>query len=151
MQRLARDELSQIKLQLHAHNAQLEEQKQLVQNLRAANKTLREELRKVQSSVQLMERSRNPGVGYWSAANAQAGPSSSATTPSVARSGEDTPILEGRRSMDSSAPSDKGGSGATKGNDEEEVNLEVCHMRNYNRDLGSGQPGESGLSVQPRI
>lgn len=31
--------------------------------------TLREELRKVQSSAALLERQRNPGVGYWSAAN----------------------------------------------------------------------------------
>ncbi|KZT72739.1 hypothetical protein DAEQUDRAFT_663226, partial [Daedalea quercina L-15889] len=33
--------------------------------LRAHNKTLREELRKVQSSAALLERQRNPGVGYW--------------------------------------------------------------------------------------
>lgn len=120
---MAKDELSQIKLQLQTYNLQSEELKQLVQSLRTANKTLREELRKVQSSVQLMERSRNPGVGYWSASNGPSGAGSSATTPSGVRSGEDTPILEGRRSMDSTAPSEKNGVG--KGNEEEEVNLEV--------------------------
>ncbi|KAF8328221.1 uncharacterized protein EI90DRAFT_1617948 [Cantharellus anzutake] len=34
-------------------------------SLRAGNKTLREELRKVQSSAALLERGRNPGIGYW--------------------------------------------------------------------------------------
>ncbi|KAH8120436.1 hypothetical protein DFH11DRAFT_1560033 [Phellopilus nigrolimitatus] len=34
--------------------------------IRASNKTLREELRKVQSSAALLEKQRNPGVGYWS-------------------------------------------------------------------------------------
>ena len=31
--------------------------------------TLREELRKVQSSAALLERQRNPGVGYWASKN----------------------------------------------------------------------------------
>ncbi|KAI0721269.1 hypothetical protein C8T65DRAFT_825844 [Cerioporus squamosus] len=37
--------------------------------LRAQNKTLREELRKVQSSVALLEKQRGPGVGYWASRN----------------------------------------------------------------------------------
>ncbi|KAG6878377.1 hypothetical protein C0993_007559 [Termitomyces sp. T159_Od127] len=43
----------------------VEESKQREGHLRAGNKTLREELRKVQSSAALLERQRNPGVGYW--------------------------------------------------------------------------------------
>ncbi|KAG6812477.1 hypothetical protein H0H92_002584 [Tricholoma furcatifolium] len=43
----------------------IEEGKQRESQLRAGNKTLREELRKVQSSAALLERQRNPGVGYW--------------------------------------------------------------------------------------
>ncbi|KAF7306991.1 Mediator of RNA polymerase II transcription subunit 5 [Mycena indigotica] len=43
----------------------LEEAKSREAQLRANSKTLREELRKVQSSAALLERQRNPGVGYW--------------------------------------------------------------------------------------
>lgn len=130
---MAKDELSQIKLQLQTYSSQLEEQKQLVQNLRTANKTLREEMRKVQSSVQLMERSRNPGVGYWSA-SAAAGPSGAATPSPAARSGEATPITPGEKGAPAAETGAKGAgpvsapngqNGAVKGNDEEEVNLEV--------------------------
>ncbi|KAI5898118.1 uncharacterized protein SCHCODRAFT_02156430 [Schizophyllum commune H4-8] len=43
----------------------VEEGKAREAQLRANNKTLREELRKVQSSAALLEKQRNPGVGYW--------------------------------------------------------------------------------------
>ncbi|KAL1683836.1 hypothetical protein EV122DRAFT_200636 [Schizophyllum commune] len=43
----------------------VEEGKTREAQLRANNKTLREELRKVQSSAALLEKQRNPGVGYW--------------------------------------------------------------------------------------
>lgn len=55
--------------ELEAQNERLEEAKTTVAQLRSANKTLREEMRKVQSSVQLLEKQRNPGVGYWSGGN----------------------------------------------------------------------------------
>lgn len=47
----------------------VEEGKTREAQLRASNKTLREELRKVQSSAALLEKQRNPGVGYWRAEN----------------------------------------------------------------------------------
>lgn len=138
MQKTARDELSQIKLQLTSLKAQVEDQKTLVSNLRQANKTLREELRKVQSSVQLMERSRNPGVGYWSSAHqhAQSGANSSTGGPrSGSVSGEVTPGTEPRRSLESVRTDATRRTGAAEGtpnsnaspaaNEEEEVNLEV--------------------------
>ncbi|KAG8989260.1 hypothetical protein FRB93_003700 [Tulasnella sp. JGI-2019a] len=46
----------------------VEEFKSRDTQLRSNNKTLREELRKVQNSAALLERQRNPGVGYWSSA-----------------------------------------------------------------------------------
>ncbi|KAF8560421.1 hypothetical protein OG21DRAFT_1600190 [Imleria badia] len=45
---------------------QLEESKSREAQLRTQNKTLRDELRKVQNSVAVLERQRNPGAGYWS-------------------------------------------------------------------------------------
>lgn len=144
-QRIAKDEISQMKLTLHTLSVQLEEQKQLVATLRQANKTLRDELRKVQSSVQLMERSRNPGVGYWSSAqNAPSGSStgtaSSTTASGQARNGDvvaHTPASasssSGRTSIDGGkagpAPSDLSGAqkATVNGNEEEEVNLEVSN------------------------
>ncbi|KAI0330549.1 hypothetical protein GY45DRAFT_736065 [Cubamyces sp. BRFM 1775] len=47
----------------------VDESKNREAQLRTQNKTLREELRKVQSSVALLEKQRNPGVGYWAARN----------------------------------------------------------------------------------
>jgi hypothetical protein len=38
--------------------------------LTIASQTLREELRKVQSSAALLEKQRNPGVGYWASKDA---------------------------------------------------------------------------------
>lgn len=102
-------------------------------------------MRKVQSSVQLMERSRNPGVGYWSSTANGLGASSSspAVPPPPSRSGVTspdsvsvvgTPTRESRRSLESfdtrasPAPGTATPSEAQKssaGNEEEEVNLEV--------------------------
>jgi len=48
---------------LEARNEELQSKEA---QLRTSNRTLREELRKVQSGVLLSERSRNPGVGYFS-------------------------------------------------------------------------------------
>ncbi|KAJ7619105.1 hypothetical protein DFH06DRAFT_1482915 [Mycena polygramma] len=52
---------------IHALEQMVEEVKSREAQLRTSNKTLREELRKVQSSAALLERQRNPGVGYWTA------------------------------------------------------------------------------------
>lgn len=73
--------------------------------------TLKDELRKVQSSAFLLEKQRNPGVGYWSAANHQA-------NGSVSRLDGSVPMVE--------APKEEVvGSNAKGKADEEEVNLEV--------------------------
>ncbi|KAI0257559.1 hypothetical protein BJV78DRAFT_1349405 [Lactifluus subvellereus] len=48
---------------------QLEEMRVKELQARTHNKTLREELRKVQSSAALLDRQRGPGVGYWSSPN----------------------------------------------------------------------------------
>ncbi|KAG9314425.1 hypothetical protein JVU11DRAFT_5222 [Chiua virens] len=44
---------------------QFEESKSRESQLRSQNKTLRDELRKVQNSVAVLERQRHPGAGYW--------------------------------------------------------------------------------------
>ncbi|KAF8216144.1 hypothetical protein K438DRAFT_1926517 [Mycena galopus ATCC 62051] len=50
---------------IHALEQLVEESKSREAQLKTSNKTLREEVRKVQSSAALLERQRNPGVGYW--------------------------------------------------------------------------------------
>lgn len=136
-QRLAREELSSIKAQINTVQLQLDEARNRETTLKNSNRTLRDELRKVQSSVQLMEKSRNPGVGYWSAggansarvtAGATTAPSTPATNGSSAesvRTGGGTDVASvkereplGRRSTDSAAV-------VPAKQDEEEVNLEV--------------------------
>ncbi|KAH7931049.1 hypothetical protein BV22DRAFT_1101415 [Leucogyrophana mollusca] len=59
--------VSDVKTQVDTVSKQLEESKGREMQLRSHNKTLRDELRKVQSSAALLERQRNPGVGYWMA------------------------------------------------------------------------------------
>ncbi|KAJ7070960.1 hypothetical protein C8F01DRAFT_1108511 [Mycena amicta] len=56
---------TQTNAKINALEQLLEEAKSREAQLRANSKTLREELRKVQSSAALLERQRNPGVGYW--------------------------------------------------------------------------------------
>ena len=72
--------------------------------------TLREELRKVQSSAALLEKQRNPGVGYWASkdANGAADSRTSISSNSDRPSGAASPTSESRT--------------------EEEVNLE--YLRN---------------------
>ena len=150
LEKSAKEETAQIKLQLQALTSQVEEQKTLVTNLRTANKTLREELRKVQSSVQLMEKQRNPGVGYWSSANHASSSTHAANgnappaggtgmgSRSQSMSGEATPLSESsRKSIESSRTDRTGGTAGTapasaaagkgQANEEEEVNLEVSY------------------------
>ena len=60
---------------------------------RQSYQTLREELRKVQSSVALLDRQRVPGVGYWSSANApEIKPSLPSQSPGSSRS--DSPVTK---------------------------------------------------------
>ncbi|KAF7339405.1 GRIP domain-containing protein [Mycena sanguinolenta] len=96
-------------VKIHALEQLVEETKSREAQLKISNKTLREELRKVQSSAALLERQRNPGVGYWT--------SKEPVTP------------ETRTSISSSSDS-RGASPAppTSPKHEEEVNLE--YLRN---------------------
>ncbi|TCD61756.1 mediator complex subunit [Steccherinum ochraceum] len=64
-----RSQLADATARTSALQQQLEEAKNRETQLRTNNKTLRDELRKVQSSAALLERQRNPGVGYWAAKN----------------------------------------------------------------------------------
>ncbi|KIJ68369.1 hypothetical protein HYDPIDRAFT_165234 [Hydnomerulius pinastri MD-312] len=57
--------LSDLAARAEDSDKQLEETKVREAQLRTHNKTLRDELRKVQNSVAVLERQRNPGVGYW--------------------------------------------------------------------------------------
>lgn len=84
-------------------------------------------MRRLQSSIQLIERQRNPGIGYWSAANGKG--RSGDITPDAGR-----PMDLGRQSVDSPAIEDKGLAGlrsptpsdvGSNRNDDEDVNLEV--------------------------
>ncbi|KAG6842595.1 hypothetical protein C0991_000121 [Blastosporella zonata] len=94
----------------------VEESKQRESQLRVGNKTLREELRKVQSSAALLERQRNPGVGYWTSRSTESNPTASQVSVNSPSSGTASPVA-------SPEPS----SGQKTGNDEE-VNLE--YLRN---------------------
>lgn len=78
--------------------------------------TLREELRKVQSSAALLERQRNPGIGYWTSKSES---TAVASSDSVNSSSSTPPV--GRTSSDSARES-------PVKKEEEEVNLE--YLRN---------------------
>lgn len=80
-------------------------------------KTLREELRKVQSSAALLERQRNPGVGYWTTRKSES------STPSESRTSISTPTPDSPLPVSSPTPST-----ATSYQNEEEINLE--YLRN---------------------
>lgn len=88
-----------------------------------SRQTLREELRKVQSSAALLERQRNPGVGYWNNRAGDAGgePGSPMTGSNV---GSASP-----RPASPALSASSVSTNATAGNKpEEEVNLE--YLRN---------------------
>lgn len=57
--------ISDAQAEAEGYKSQLENLKVHEVQLRGHIKTLREELRKVQNSAALLERQRNPGVGYW--------------------------------------------------------------------------------------
>ena len=82
---------------------QIDEHKAREAQLKQGNKSLREELRKVQSSAALLERQRNPGIGHWGAhlgSGSGDAATSSLTELSSSPSLADTPS----RSSTSSAP-----------------------------------------------
>jgi hypothetical protein len=135
-------------VQISTLSGQLDEAKTHATTLKNNNKTLREELRKVQSSVQLMERSRNPGVGYWSSSNNNAhnASKSSMTPPEPITPAKERPSMESARTGQSQAPSGTSTPSATVVSDardkaEEEVNLEVS-MGLRRASVGSGADGQ---------
>ncbi|KAI0800904.1 hypothetical protein C8Q74DRAFT_1454470 [Fomes fomentarius] len=92
----------------------VEDAKSREAQLRTQNKTLRDELRKVQSSVALLEKQRGPGVGYWASRN------------------ESTSEIKSPRSsisdLTSRETSSRPSSPATTAKSDEEVNFE--YLRN---------------------
>ncbi|KAF8585573.1 hypothetical protein K439DRAFT_1409943 [Ramaria rubella] len=104
---------------------QLEETKIRENVLKTSNKTLREELRKVQSSAALLERQRNPGLGYWSKSPRTNGFTQSAVD--LQNSGQPS-----RNSLDEASVTDSTRPGSPvplpSVKNEEEVNLE--YLRN---------------------
>jgi len=144
-------------VQISTLQIQLEDSKSHTKQLRSSNKTLRDELRKVQSSVQLMERQRNPGVGYWSTTSPGAGPSRSGITTPMTMTEPATPTREIRRSLESAAESlsMRTGTGrsspasSVKDKDEEEVNLEVSMF--HSRSVGIADGGTVSPERHPPI
>ena len=122
-ERAAREELAASQGATAEVQKQLDEAKALHAQLRQNNKTLRDELRKVQSSAQLLERQRNPGVGYWAAGQGAApgAPHSRSGSVSAAVATPTPPST-------STSPPPRTGSAVSDKNEEEEVNLE--YLRN---------------------
>ncbi|KAF8314976.1 hypothetical protein DL93DRAFT_2057737, partial [Clavulina sp. PMI_390] len=104
-----------------ALEAQIVELQSREGQLRTSNKTLRDELKKVQNSAALLERQRNPGVGFWA---------QNQSRPNVA----DSPTSENSRSPSrpaspaQSVTSDRAATSSRNTASAEEVNLE--YLRN---------------------
>ncbi|KAG6334299.1 hypothetical protein ID866_4796 [Astraeus odoratus] len=83
--------IEKLKGEVQLRQTHLSEVQSVVDKIKA-NETLRDELRKVQNSVTLLERQRNPGVGYWTsrtgAVDSRTSVSSASDTPSRAASPE---------------------------------------------------------------
>lgn len=82
--------ISDTQAEAEGYKSQIESLKAHEVQLRGHIKTLREELRKVQNSAALLERQRNPGVGYWTSrienTDSRASISSASDLPSRATS-----------------------------------------------------------------
>jgi len=114
LKKLAKESETEFALKISHLERQVEEGQNRDAQLRQNNKTLREELRKVQSSAALLERQRNPGVGYWSTR------SNPENSPAESRNSFSPIPTESPSRMASPAPSSS--------KNEEEVNLE--YLRN---------------------
>jgi hypothetical protein len=73
-------------------------------------------MRKLQSSVQLLEKQRNPGVGYWSSGSAGGGPVQPTPNRAATNGGNDDSRTSGTQTPDLTHSPHA---------EEEEVNLEV--------------------------
>ncbi|KIR36120.1 hypothetical protein I352_01064 [Cryptococcus deuterogattii MMRL2647] len=110
-------------------HSQLDDSKSHISFLKSTNKTLRDEMRKIQSSIQLMEKQRNPGVGYWAAAGGQR---SNMVSPPMSNVNLDSPA-PGRKSAESIRTATGTEIGSELGEskrtpEEEDLNLE--YLRN---------------------
>ncbi|KAI0287030.1 peroxisomal membrane anchor protein conserved region-domain-containing protein [Russula aff. rugulosa BPL654] len=93
----SRQQLSEQVKKISNLDHQLEEITTKELQVRTHNKTLREELRKVQSSAALLDRLRGPGVGYWSSATPDVNDSSSpASSLPSSSSRPDSPIIKSK-------------------------------------------------------
>ncbi|KAE8538889.1 hypothetical protein D1P53_005257 [Cryptococcus gattii VGV] len=125
-ERTAREELSSLQHELVDLHSQLDDSKSHISFLKSTNKTLRDEMRKIQSSIQLMEKQRNPGVGYWAAAGGQR---SNMVSPPMSNVNLDSPA-PGRKSAESIRTATGTEIGSELGEskrtpEEEDLNLEV--------------------------
>ncbi|RXW23492.1 hypothetical protein EST38_g2394, partial [Candolleomyces aberdarensis] len=112
LKRAAKDQDEELRLKTSLLEKQAEEYKSREAQLKQGNKTLREELRKVQSSAALLERQRNPGVGYWNRVS-----ENEPQSPAVSAASELSP-----------RPASPAPSTSSTNKNEEEVNLE--YLRN---------------------
>ncbi|KAG2023417.1 hypothetical protein CC2G_001073 [Coprinopsis cinerea AmutBmut pab1-1] len=110
LKRISKEQEQESHLKQSLVEKQIEDYKSRESQLKQANKTLKDELRKVQTSAALLERQRNPGVGYWNNRAAAESEGSQQASPTIGTSSR----------VSSPAP------GSAK--QEEEVNLE--YLRN---------------------
>ncbi|GAA6060140.1 hypothetical protein JCM10212_001437 [Sporobolomyces blumeae] len=131
-----REELSERLQRSSELEARLEEVQSKESSLRSNNKTLREELRKLQSGVLLSEKQRHPGVGYFSSFNASSSttvngnPSSPDSVAPLPSTGINQ-VVSPTASVTSLASGSAGGLGGTaraNGNADEALNFE--YLRN---------------------
>ncbi|KAF8640574.1 hypothetical protein AX17_000236 [Amanita inopinata Kibby_2008] len=81
-----KEQETELTIKIRSLEQQLQEANSREAQLRQNNKTLREELRKVQSSVAVLERQRSPGIGYWSSRGGDNGPAEPRTSISSTQS-----------------------------------------------------------------
>jgi len=125
LERSSKEQEHESDVRIRILEKQIDEHKSREAQLKQGNKTLREELRKVQSSAALLERQRNPGVGYWSTRVAGVSGSGEAANGSVtdSRVSNSSPSPAETPSR-SSSPTPSSASAKT----DEELNLE--YVRN---------------------
>ncbi|BGP29884.1 hypothetical protein JCM10296v2_001633 [Rhodotorula toruloides] len=129
----AKEELNDRVQRMSELEARLEEVQTRESNLRSTNKTLREELRKLQSGVLLSEKQRHPGVGYFSSFSQQSAPSVAPLPAAGASSTSLTSTIGGPATPPLSASSppasiSSGLAGGAKANGDEALNFE--YIRN---------------------
>ncbi|GAA5842849.1 hypothetical protein JCM5353_003713 [Sporobolomyces roseus] len=124
-----REELSDRMQRAAELEARLEEVQTKESTLRSNNKTLREELRKLQSGVLLSEKQRHPGVGYFSSFNSSSNGNPGSPEPIPSGAGQ---VLSRTESSTSLASTATGGglSGGARANGSADEALNFEYMRN---------------------